>query len=125
MPITVDFTANAVTVTATGALTYQEVADLIAHQIKAPARTPGLPILVDARDVNGAPSTAELRLIAAEMRPLIETGMGPVGILTGSTFVYGIARMFSVFAQALCADVSAFRCPADAENWLETRRTAA
>lgn len=75
-------------------------------------------MLVDARDVTGAPSTAELRRIAAEMKPLIDSGMGPIAIFTDSACIYGVARMFSVFAQTMSANVSAHRSPEDAEQWL-------
>ena len=125
LPLTMHVGDHAVKLTASGTVTYQEVVDLIAHRLVDPTRIPGMPVLVDARGVHGAPSAAELRLIAAEMKPLIDTGMGPIGILTDSTFVYGIVRMFSVFAQAMSADVSALRCQEDVELWLVSRRQAA
>lgn len=118
MPLTLDVAGHAAKITAHGTVTYQDVVDLIAQRLADPARVPGLPVLVDGRGVTGAPSAPELRLIAVEMKPLIDSGLGPIAIVTDSSFIYGVVRMFSVFAQTMSANVSAHRRAEDAERWL-------
>lgn len=124
MPISIAATDHAVNVTALGIVTYQEVTDFIAQR-SAAADSSGLPVLVDARHVRGAPPASELRLIAGEMKPLIDSGMGPIAILTDSACIYGVVRMFSVFAQAMGAEVTALRTPEEVARWLEAKRQAA
>ena len=112
-------------VTCSGDVTFDEVralqADLAA---RAPLRDSAR-MLVDANAVCGAPSSSELRLIALEMKPLLNAGLGPVAIVCGSTFVYGVARMFAILAVAVDANVGAFRDMAEARDWLSEQATAA
>lgn len=124
MPLTLEVADHAARVTASGTVTYQEVVYLIAQRLADPARIPGLPVLFDGRGVTGAPSAAELRLIATQMKPLIDSGLGPVAIVAGSAFTYGVVRMFAVFAQAMSANVAAYRREADAQRWLTEQRPA-
>lgn len=125
MPVSIDATEDVVNVTASGTITYQEVAEIIAHRSTNGARRPNLPVLVDARAVDGAPSAKDLRRIVMDLRPLVGSGMGPIGIITDSVYVYGVVRMFSVFAQELSTTVLAFRCAEEAKEWLLGLRSAA
>ena len=78
--------------------------------------------LVDARRATNALSTLELRSIARDMRPMLEKGLGSVGIVTDNPFIYGVTRMFSVFAEAMGASIGAFQAEEDAHAWLAERR---
>ena len=75
-------------------------------------------MLVDASAVEGVPSTAELRIVARDMLPMVDHGLIAVGIVTDNPFVYGVARMFVVFADAVGAKVGAFKKFDDAQQWL-------
>lgn len=128
MPIKIAATDDALSVIAFGVITYREVSEFIAQRSAAAPNgvVPVLvPVLVDAREVRGAPSSSELRLIAGELKPLIDSGMGPIAILTGSACMYGVVRMFSVFAQAMGAEITALRAPEEVARWLEAKRQAA
>lgn len=75
-------------------------------------------MFVDTRKVTKAPSTSELRLIAREVKHLTDAGFGPIAVLTGSTWMYGVARMFSVFVQAL-TELVVLGSVEDAQAWID------
>lgn len=121
MPLTVRVFSHGIDVTARGQVTLEEARRAIAEHPPDRAR-PALPILVDATAVTGAPSASELRQIVKHLQPLVAEGMGAMAIITASPFVYGVARMFSMFGQAISVDVMPFRCREEAENWLRRRQ---
>ena len=103
---------------ASGDVTYAEVQraidDILAHRDFAERRK----LLVDSQRVTGAPSTAELRAIVRDMKPLFDKQVSTMAIVTDTSFVYGVARMFAVFAESFGLRVRAFRTMEDAEVWL-------
>lgn len=119
MPIALEFEEPCTfRVRAGGAVTFPEVEDLLA-QLEQHAMLSSRPaVLVDATEVEEVPSTSELRLIAASVGRLVRLGLGPVAIVTGSTFVYGVVRMFGFFAEAENANVVPFKSPGEAVRWL-------
>lgn len=124
MPVTISSLEGVVRVTASGHVTYAEVASLMAFPRDACVGIVPLPVLVDARAVDRAPSATDLRRIVTELRHLAYD-IGPIGIITDSVYVYGVARMFSVFAQGVPASVEVFRCPEAAAEWLAGLHDAA
>jgi hypothetical protein len=118
MPLSLDRSDYVVRVRAFGAVDCAESLDLVRTLLRQSPLLAGRPILVDARGVTHAPSTRELRRIATEMLPFATAGFGSIGILTENICIYGIARMFSVLAEA-AAHVTAFRDPREAAEWLE------
>jgi hypothetical protein len=122
MPLRLDFAGpSTFVVHASGKVTLEEIrssmAELLAHERFAP----GVSLLSDWREATGAPSAAELRLIAQETAPLVHRGLGPVAIVCSSAFIYGVARMFAVFAEVVHANVAAFRSMDEALQWLEAQ----
>lgn len=105
---------------ATGVVTHAEcqrsLDDVLAHPAGRTAESRKL--LVDARGVTAAPNRDELQALARDMRAFISRGYGPMAIVTDQTFVYGVARMFAVFAEAFGLSVRAFRSVDDASAWL-------
>ena len=120
MPLALTFVEpDLFVVTATGDVAYPEAASTIreigeSDRLQSPSR-----ILVDARAVTGAPTTNELRVLARSLRPIYERGAQGVAIVTTGTFIYGVARMFSMFAEAFDLKVSVFRDFGEATNWLD------
>ena len=114
-----------ITVQASGAVTYDEVEEVINVLMTDPHVCCGVRMFVDGRMVERAPSTAELRAIARDLKPLVDRGLGPIVILTSSPFVYGICRMFSVFAEAMGATVHVFRSGDEAQHWLSEHTSTA
>lgn len=125
MPVALTFEEpSTFQVRASGSVTYDEVQAVLTDLERDPRLSMRTPIVVDARDVQAVPTTDQLRQIAVAMGQLVKRGMGPMAIITASAFVYGIARMFSVFAEAVCVKVHPFRCEQDAARWLEEQRAA-
>lgn len=126
MPIDVTFGEPAVMrVTASGDVTFADIALALDELLDDARIVPGMSMLTDARLVKSLPTTAELRLIAHDCKPLRDRGVARIAIYTDSTFVYGVARMFGVFAEAVNLKVGAFRQEADAERWLGSFHMAA
>jgi hypothetical protein len=108
-----------------GHVTFQELKQIFDEIVAHPRLTRGARVLVDGRFIGDAPCTEDLRTIARELKPLVDRGVGPIAIVTARPAVYGIARMFSVFAEAMCANVSPFKSLEEARTWLETQPSAA
>lgn len=126
MPLAVAFTdPKLVVVTAAGRVTFAEIAVMLDDLIDDPRIGVGTGVLVDARDVREVPTTPELRIVARDLAPLREAGVSRMAVCTSSTFIYGIARMFGVFADAIGLKVGAFRQMDDANEWLASRQEAA
>jgi hypothetical protein len=106
-------------VQASGDVTYEDVQRLIGEVARVVDGSPGARILVDNRQVTSVPSTAELKAIAAALKPLIASGVTGFAIVTGSAFLYGIGRMFGAFADVAGAKVAVFRDLEGATAWLD------
>jgi len=121
MPISLAFTEPCTFVLrSSGSVTLAETMWVL-EQIRSHPRLRGhVGILSDARQVNGLPTTKELRVFACALRSLHAGGVEAMAIVTSSTFVYGVARMFSVFAEPSGVNVSAFRDLDEAQRWLLT-----
>jgi hypothetical protein len=118
MPLSLDSSGPVGWITASGPVSYSEILELFQVMILEAPRTGRVPVFVDTRNVTQAPSTPELRLIAREVKHLTDAGFGPIAVLTGSTWMYGVVRMFSVFVQS-ATDVVALRSTEDAEAWID------
>ena len=118
MPIDVAFRdPDMFFVLATGAVTFEEAQRAIHEVSHHPGFARTGKLLVDSTGMTSAPTAAELRRIAGDLNPLIERGFGPLAIVSGG-FGYGVARMFSVFAEVFGLTVRAFRNSEEAEQWL-------
>lgn len=119
MPIAIAFQEpDTFMVCASGKVTFEESQLMLDEVLAHPRFGSGAQLLVDGRTVSGAPSAAELRTIATHLVPMLQRGMGPIAIVTDSPMVYGVARMFSTFAELVSATVMPFRSMTDAEQWL-------
>lgn len=110
---------------ASGKVTLHEIGEVYGTLLAHPGLSAGAEALVDCNDVDGVPDAAELRVAAHKLRPILEHGVGAIGIVARDPFVYGMSRMFAVFAEAVGARMSAFRDEGDAQAWLEEQRREA
>ena len=121
MPVAVEFEEpSTFRVRTSGAVTFDEVEQVL-EEIERHPRLGDSRILVDAREVRDVPTTPELRSIAIEMGRLVDRGLGPVAIVTETTFVYGVVRMFATFAEAASVRVQPFKCMVEATRWLDAQ----
>ena len=126
MPLAIAFDKPCVlTVRASGHVTFAEVQSLMDELVRDERMSPGIHVFADCRDIQKTLSTKELQAVSRNMRPLLDRGMGPIAIVTSSTFIYGVARMFSFFAEAMGASVHAFRSADEASNWLSAQTSHA
>lgn len=119
MPVAVGFAQlRTFLLHAAGEVTLAEVQRTMDDVLAHPGLASGSQVLIDGRTVTGTPSAAEVRQIARELTPLISRGLGPITIVTQPGFVYGVARMFAVFAETIHPHVSAFTDMESAQEWL-------
>jgi hypothetical protein len=124
MPIEImELEAQTLTVRAYGDVTLDECRQYQKQLLADPRMRSGIHLLADLTGVTGAPSAAELRTVAREFQPLIEKGLGRIALLSDSTFMYGVARMFCVFAESVGMTVAVFRDRAEAQEWLDSQTT--
>lgn len=119
MPIAYAFARpREITLIARGDVTFADIAVILDELLDDPRIEPGTHLLFDARQVHGVPSTPELRIIARDMAPLHQRGVDRMAVCAEGAFVYGVARMFGVFAEAFGLHVAAFRNMREARDWL-------
>ena len=107
---------------ASGEVTFGEIERAIETMVAHPGLTHGTDVLVDASEVEGVPTTPELRSAARALVPMLDKGLVAVCFVSHNPFIYGVARMFGVFAEAVGVQVGAFREFDDAHRWLADQR---
>lgn len=126
MPLAFEFAdPRTLSVRASGTVTLAEVEEVIQDLITDARFARGIRVVADCRDVEQTLSTAELRTVARDIQPLVAMGLGPVAVITGSVFIFGITRMFGAFAEAVGARIHAVRTVEEAYAWLATQQIAA
>ncbi|HEX7937917.1 MAG TPA: STAS/SEC14 domain-containing protein [Gemmatimonadaceae bacterium] len=123
MPLDVDIEGpGRLRVRASGEVTFVEIEQtqktLLAHE----GLRPGADLIVEANEVSAVPSAGELRQAASLLAILRSRGLGATAFVTDNPLVFGVARMFGVFAEALGASVQVFRVGDEAREWLEDQR---
>jgi hypothetical protein len=81
-------------------------------------------VFLDLRDATSLPSADQVRAVASEIGSA-GPGMrfGACAIIAGRDAMFGMSRMFSVFAENYFRSISVFRSAADGERWLEAQRS--
>lgn len=110
---------------ASGEVTMSQIEAVAAQLLAHPGLADGSDMIVEADEVEQVPPTADLRAVASMMVPMLHRGLGALAIVSKKPFIYGVARVFAVFAETVGAKVYAFREPDDANRWLALRRMKA
>lgn len=120
LSIRIDSTAPAVWARASGRLTQNDVLVGLADLTSASAFEPGIPQLLDLRDVTHVDiSGDELhRIVAAAGRLGDRLGGGKLALVAGAPVTYGLSRMYEVFTESIEVEVRVFRDPDEAHRWL-------
>lgn len=101
-----------------GAVSTDELAALPNRVISDPAWRPGMPILSDARRLTRAFTASELQHHAAQLRELPpDVGVSHYGLVVSEPVMYGLGRMFEIFALGGPLEVRVFYDLAEAERW--------
>jgi len=104
--------------TAQGAVTLEEVD---AHlDLEERNSDLGRPELIDARSATTNVTADQVRRLAHRAADMLSSvRLGPTAIVTDNDVVFGMSRMYSVFAQRTGAAVEVFRDFDAASAWLE------
>src|SRR6266516_1760063 len=87
--------------------------------IRASELLPGLRDLYDARLAEPDITILQLAEVAAQVRKLIDRGLGRIAIVAQSQATYRVSKTFTVLARALGIDVDVFWELEEAEAYLE------
>ena len=125
---TIDSAAGMVRVACSGVFTTQEMVDCMMKLYRDPARTPGMPSLIDCQAVE----TMEVTPVGVQAAATIQaTAIDPVqppwavAVIAPQDDVFWIARTYEVLRAGSPQTVRVFRQPSDAERWLATFKATA
>jgi hypothetical protein len=107
---------------ASGEVTLEEIESMYGQILAHPGLVPGADAIVLTGEVADVPSPEELRVAARDLRPILDRGLGAICVVAPNPFLYGVARMFSVFAESFGGIVTAARSEDEASRWLAERR---
>ena len=125
---TIDQDAGVVRVVCSGVFTTSDVLDCIEQVFGDPARKPGMPSLIDCRNVQSSLVTPEGMQAAATIKStLIDPGQPPwpVAFVASQDEVFWVARTYEVLRVGSPETVRVFRELSEAEKWLVTFRATA
>jgi len=101
-----------------GQVTLQEVLEHFDVLERDPDRPPRLHVLLQLTGLLSAPRSDELQAVAARMARLTTLRFGICAIVVDRDIIYGIARIFAVFAESRFEAVQVFKSAEAAETWL-------
>jgi hypothetical protein len=121
MPVTyrLDVAAPLIHTRCVGDVTLDEVIEHFATLSRDPACPERLDVLLDLTDMTSVPESGELRAVTTEIarvRPRIRFGW--CAIVASKEALYGMARMFEVFAEQYFSATRVFRSVDLALTWL-------
>jgi hypothetical protein len=126
MPITyeIDPAAGMIRLRFVDDVTLAETLEVL-HALRADPATPArLDMLVDLRHTPGLPQSGQLRAIVGELgRVAPKLRWGACALVASSDSVYGVSRMFAVYAESAFERVQVFRGIEEAESWLAAARS--
>ena len=109
-------------VRASGDITFAEVEQLLDEMAEAVEAQSPASLLADCRGISSTISAAELRKAAKELQPFISRGLTHFALVTDSTFMYGVGRMFGAFVELTGATLAMFKDMESAQQWLDESR---
>ena len=121
MPIehTVDKKTGIMNVRRWGLITTQDEDSALLKRSEDPLVVPGIPVIVDCRDVDPPDSTKVTHYIAKMVTAIAaELDCGPVAIVVGSDVEYGMARMYMALTEFKHPNTMVFRSYDNALKWL-------
>ena len=126
MPVSyeIDRAAGRIETRCTGDVTLDEVMRHF-EELEADPSTPGrLDVLLDLDGMTSVPERTNLRQVTQAVdRLTARLRWGACAIVATSDVLFGMSRMFAVFAEGLFAQTQVFRERRAAEHWLATTRS--
>jgi len=126
MPITykIDSESNSIRTNCVGDVTLAEVLDHFRVLEADPSLPDGLDVLLDLSGMTSLPNSNQLRSAAERIGQLrSKVSWGICAIVANSEVLFGMIRMFEVYAEDFFAATRVFRKLSDAEAWFRSART--
>ena len=122
MPVTymIDTDKRLIHTICSGTVTLPEVVGHFRMLRDDPVCTGHLDVLLDVRDITSAPESSQLRVVTREVaavRKKVEFGM--CAIIASRDIVFGMMRVFAVFAEPFFRAIRVFREVGEAKAWLD------
>ncbi|HTC95241.1 MAG TPA: hypothetical protein VK699_17480 [Terriglobales bacterium] len=124
MKYTIFKDTNVATVVVADAVTLQDCIRSVDGFLAGASLEAGMQLLIDLTSVKPELSFGELRELVWHVKKLIQSGVSDIAITAAGDFVYGLARVFSAYADIDGFNVSVFRTQEKARTWLEGCRPA-
>ena len=122
MAITYHLEGDILYTTIEGATGYADVKAYMDLVIAEPWFRPGMPSIVDCRQVKSLFSISDLRKTAADARERPEMKVrGRVAVIATSNLIYGLLRMYEVFSEGGPSEMRVFRQPEEGLAWLKSK----
>jgi hypothetical protein len=121
MPVTytIDAAQSLIRTVCTEPLMFEEVLEHF-DELQADPRCPERPVvLLDLTGVTSFPMSGQVRDVAARVGKVKGIRFGRVAIAASHPAMFGMARVFGVFAEAHFGDSRVFKKLAEAEAWLK------
>jgi hypothetical protein len=120
MPIEyrIDTVRKLITTTCTGYVTLTEVIAHFDQLDRDPDRPERLDVLLDLSQMTSLPESDQLRSVAKRIARPDGSTFSALAIVTQSDVLYGMLRMFEVFAEPYFSAIQVFRDLDSAQTWL-------
>jgi hypothetical protein len=123
IPYQIDTTQSLIRTKCVGNVSLQEVLGHFDALEKDPDCPPMLDVLLDFSDLETVPETDQLMAVADRMRRASRrVKFGACAIVAKSDVIFGIARMYTVYAEPHFTTARVFRDFLQAEFWLNSVR---
>ena len=117
----IDLHRNLIRTVCSGDVNPKEVNDHFRDLASNPNRPDRLNVLLDLTQMTSIPETDQVRDASYELRSHPELRFNACAIVAGRDHLFGMMRMFQVFAEDSFKITQAFRTVAEAETWLAER----
>jgi hypothetical protein len=127
MPVTylIDKAEGLIRTRCVGDVTLEEVADHFRELVENPDCPERLDVLLDLSEMITLPESEQLRSVGSIIsRVLPKVHFGACAIVATRDALYGMIRVFEVFAEHQFASLKIFRDHSEAEMWLHSVRSA-
>jgi len=127
VPVTyrIDAAGKIIRTTCSGPVTLQEVIEHFQALKQDPARSESLDVLLNVSEAELIPESSQLKDVKAELAAIREQiQFGICAVVAGRDAMFGMMRVFEVFAGQYFRAIRVFRDSAEAERWLTAQRAA-
>jgi hypothetical protein len=125
VPVTyiIDNTKNLIRITCSGLVSLEDVVDHFRGLKDDPDCGGHLDVLLDVHEADSVPESKQLRVVNSQIASIrAKVTFGICAIVANRDAMFGMMRMFAVFAEENFRAIRVFRETAEAEEWLRTQQ---